>query len=94
MAAPIDERPEALDDLAILLRPDHWLVLVGQVKKGFNRDIRCRLLAPEVQDVVIVLGIDASDDMHSPIAALALHHIVGGAVFRQMFLRLIIPPIS
>src|SRR6516162_10019054 len=63
LAAPIDERLDALDDLAILLRPDHWLGHVGQVKKGFNPDIRCRLLPPLTKGLVFVVCEDGERDV-------------------------------
>jgi len=63
LAAPIDERPDALDDLAILLRPDHWLGHVGQVKKGFNPDIRCRLLPQLTKGLVFVVCEDGERDV-------------------------------
>jgi hypothetical protein len=49
------------------------------------------LLAPEVDDVKVVVGIDAGDNVNGPISALALFGIVRSAVLRQMLRRLVIP---
>ena len=66
-------------------------MLLHEADHLVDPDVGGGLLAPDVEDVEVVIRVNTNNDMHREVAALGRHREVRGAILGEMRWRRVVP---